>query len=58
MEFQVIVDRIEGDEIEFAVLEFPNQEFHDFPLNWLPEGVKEGDELTIKIKSGREGKND
>ncbi len=41
---EVIVDRFEG---KFAVCEKPNREMMDIRKEKLPEGVKEGDVLTI-----------
>jgi len=43
----ITVDRIEGD---YAVLEV-GDEMVDFPVKELPENVKEGDRLEVKIKS-------
>lgn len=41
----MIVDRIEND---IAVCEDKEQKLHDIPLSKLPEGLKEGDVLTLK----------
>jgi len=44
----ITVDRIEG---EYAVLEIGDEMF-DVPIEDLPEGIKEGDRLEIKVKEG------
>jgi len=47
MKLSVIVDRIES---EYAVVELDADERVDFPLKYLPHGIKEGSKLMLDIR--------
>ena len=44
-----LIDRIEGDKV-VVLLGEEEREVVEFPVSCLPEGVREGDILTFKIK--------
>lgn len=46
-----IVDRIEDDAL--AVVQSPEGMFLDVPLDWLPDGVREGDALVVEARRRR-----
>lgn len=46
----VIIDRIEGDQTRYAIIELPDLSHIDLPLVFLPDGVREGDSLSIIIR--------
>ncbi|MFA4905506.1 MAG: DUF3006 domain-containing protein [Candidatus Margulisiibacteriota bacterium] len=47
--FKALLDRIEGEK-GVVLLGEEEREAVDFPKSFLPEGTKEGDILTFKIK--------
>lgn len=48
-EFNVIIDRFEGDGPVFAVIELPDLDHFVIPVNYLPAGVSEGESLLMKF---------
>ncbi len=49
IKFKALIDRFEGS-VGVLMLGEEEQESVDFPKSFLPEGSKEGDILSIKIK--------
>ena len=47
--FSAVIDRIEGEQTRYAVIELPDLSHIIVSLEYLPEGVREGDSLTISI---------
>jgi len=47
MRLSVVVDRIES---EYAVVELDVDDRVDFPLQYLPDGIKEGSRLIFDIR--------
>jgi len=47
MKYSVTIDRIES---EYAVVELDADERVDFPLKYLPNGIKEGSKLIFELK--------
>lgn len=48
-EFTAIVDRFEGDEKVFAIIELPDLDHFIIPAEYLPAGTSEGESLRISI---------
>jgi hypothetical protein len=49
VETPVVVDRIEGDEGEYTLLEYREGETFDLPSSLAPTGTREGDRLMIRV---------
>ncbi len=47
--FSAVIDRIEGEQTRYAVIELPDLSHIIVSLEYLPKGVREGDSLTINI---------
>jgi hypothetical protein len=43
---KVVIDRFEGN---FAVIEMPNKQFINVPMQLMPEGSKEGSVISIEV---------
>lgn len=48
--FNVIIDRFEGDQTRYAILELPDLSHIVIPAEYLPEDVREGDCLTVILQ--------
>ncbi|PKK90466.1 MAG: hypothetical protein CVV64_08865 [Candidatus Wallbacteria bacterium HGW-Wallbacteria-1] len=52
--FKVIIDRFEGDERVYAVLEMPDLDHILVPAEYLPQDSGEGDCLIVTMTTDRE----
>jgi Protein of unknown function (DUF3006) len=52
---KVVIDRIEGDLAVLAVYEDDQVKFN-FPLHYLPEGVREGDHLQMAFAQNEQSR--